>query len=222
MATPPKRPRSVSTKGSLITEAVEPFRPHGEAKATEIAPRRPVAGLALTGSVAAASWSRRASAQDTTARRPKPVAGAVVKHPDRLAAPCVRVVWKAKVNHDRRLPRPGEHQRRDRPARERRRHGVRRAAGPRLRDASARPTDPYDDRSAFVAAVRPTPEARPSPDRRTTDIDPLLERERCAVVTWVVHMTVEGVEKSFHNTRLFIRDEPGARWWLLSWANQEV
>lgn len=85
----------------------------------------------------------------------------------------------------------------------------------------AKPTDQYADRAALVAAVRPTLEG-PTPDRRTTDVEVLLELERCAVVTCVVHMTVKGVEKSFHNSRVFVRDQPGGRWWLLSWANQEV
>lgn len=67
------------------------------------------------------------------------------------------------------------------------------------------------DRAGFLAGVA-------AGEPRTTQVDGITVHGDRAVVTCRVTMMVAGVEKRFHNLRLFVREPDG--WRLLGWANE--
>lgn len=67
-------------------------------------------------------------------------------------------------------------------------------------------------REQFLKDVKPR-------DKSTTKVESVnFHGKDRAVVTAVVTLKIDGKDKSFHNVRLFIRDETG--WKLLGWANE--
>ena len=81
--------------------------------------------------------------------------------------------------------------------------------------AIRRATGIIDDRDTFLRKVAPSP-------RRVTEIHSisLLGNNR-AVVECTVSMTSEGEARSYHNLRLFVRDDAD-QWKLLGWANEST
>ena len=70
------------------------------------------------------------------------------------------------------------------------------------------------DRGAYLASA-----AKSGPRELTIRSISLLGRDR-ALVTCVISMPVNGVQASFDNVRLFVRDHD--EWKLLGWANERI
>src|SRR6187402_1318540 len=84
---------------------------------------------------------------------------------------------------------------------------------PKLAFQRANPQRTIDDRDAYLDAVKPAVAGE-------TAIESISLYGNRAVVTCIVTLRTESGDQSFHNIRLWIRNE--GSWKLLGWANEPL